>query len=62
MLEWMREWSGSNTTTDEMLEAVRRKLEETFAQVAELAGRRGLTPRESALCLAVQRVADAHGA
>jgi glutamate dehydrogenase (NAD(P)+) len=59
-LEWMREWSGADTTTEQMLGAVRCKLEETFTQVVELAERRDLTPRESALCLAVQRVADAH--
>jgi glutamate dehydrogenase (NAD(P)+) len=59
-LEWTREWSGALTTTDEMLGLVRRSLEDAFATVVELAEHRSLSLREAALCLAVQRVADAH--
>jgi glutamate dehydrogenase (NAD(P)+) len=59
-LEWAREWTGSLTTTPEMLARVKDVLERTFAEVLEVAEREEVSPREAALCLAVQRVADAH--
>jgi glutamate dehydrogenase (NAD(P)+) len=61
-LESVQDTHGSSWRAAETYAGVERRLQAAFASVCECAGERGLTLRKAALCLAVERVAEAHRA
>jgi glutamate dehydrogenase (NAD(P)+) len=61
-LESVQEAHGSAWRAAETYEGVEQRLRSAFAAVCECAGERGLSMRQAALCLSVERVAAAHQA
>jgi glutamate dehydrogenase (NAD(P)+) len=58
--EWSAEWRGAPSDADRTLDDVRRALERAFDEVWHTAQETRLSLRDSAMDLAVRRVADAH--
>ncbi|WP_327102512.1 Glu/Leu/Phe/Val family dehydrogenase [Nonomuraea glycinis] len=59
-LEWVQIMQASSWSEEQAEQRMRHLMESTYAEVAALAARRGLTLRQAAHVIAVGRVAEAH--